>query len=228
MNHAKVKIELIKESLMSFCLGGKVFMKTSVLILLLSVCDLTCVAQVSFGLKGGLNLNYMLYKYELNGFNSGSPDPNTNVGFHLGGYLQVQLSTKFFFQPELQFSRRGTGDVDLNYLELPLLVSFAPFKTVQFEMGPNVAFLVSASRPFFSDYKRNFDVGITGGLRYSLPKGFFISARYYYGLSPAHSVDLKKMYQSLNPNDPLILSSGSMTLDTYSRNIQFSVGYKIK
>jgi hypothetical protein len=227
MNLAKAKIGLIKGNLVSLCLSGKVFIKASILILLLSVCYLTSIAQVSFGVKAGLNLNYMLYRYELNGIKSESPDTNSNLGFHLGGYLQVPLSAKFFFQPELQFSRRGTGDVNLNYFELPLLFSFAPFKAVQFEMGPNVAFLVSSSRPFFSDYKKNFDIGITGGMRYSLPKGFFISARYYYGLSPAHTVDLKKMYQSLDPNDPVILS-GSMTLDTYSRNIQFSVGDKIK
>lgn len=202
-------------------------MKKYTLGLILMLCSFASQAQVSFGVKGGLNLNYMLYIYELNGSNSRSPDSNTNVGFHLRGYVQVPLGKKFFFQPELQFSIRGTGDINLNYFELPLLFSFAPFKAIQFEMGTNVALYVSSNRPFFLDYKKKFDIGITGGFRYYLPKGFFIGGRYYFGLSPAHSVDLNKLIQSIDPNDPL-LGQGSATLNTYNRNIQFSIGYKIK
>lgn len=195
-------------------------------LLFISICKISA-AQVSFGVKGGMNLNYMPFKYEINGSTKSEPDPSSNIGFHLGGYIQVSLSENFFFQPELQYSRRGTDNVNLHYFELPLLFSFAPFESIQFELGSNVALLVSTSRPFFLDYQKNFDAGITGGVRYSLSKRIFISGRYYFGLFPAHSVDLNKLYGSINPDDPFI-SSGSRILDTYNRNIQFSLGYKIK
>lgn len=227
MDRITTKIELLNKEVLSVCFLGKEVTKLSVAILLVSVCSFTSLAQVSFGVKGGMNLNYMLFNYELNGSILNEPDPISNVGFHLGGYMQVPLSKKFSFQPELQFSRRGTGDFNLNYLELPLLVSFIPIKVIQLEFGANAAFLVSSSKAFFSDGRKAFDAGITGGVRYSLSKRIFISGRYYFGLFPAHSVDLNKLYGSINPDDPFI-SSGSRILDTYNRNIQFSLGYKIK
>jgi hypothetical protein len=198
-------------------------MKKYILGLILAVCFFASQAQVSFGVKGGLNLNYLLFQYE--GMHLSS-ETESNTGFHLGGYLQIPLGKKLSLQPELQFSRRGFGNINLDYLEFPLLISYAPFKAIQFEMGGNVSSQQS-QKLFYSEYERGFDLGIIGGLRYNLPKGFFISSRYYFGLSPAHSVDLRKAFRSIDPNDPL-LSQGSWTLDTFNRNIQFSIGYKIK
>jgi hypothetical protein len=178
-------------------------------------------AQVSFGLKGGLNINYLLYITE--GSNS---TIQSNIDFHFGGYFQIPVSKKISLQPELQFSKRGDRDVDLNYIELPVLISYKLSKAFQLETGTTLAFLASF-RNSFSGHEKTIDFGLTGGVRYNLYKNFFVGARYYFGLTPAESLDLNKVSQTLSPND-VRLGSGSAELNTYNRTIQFGIGYKIK
>lgn len=183
MNHAKVKIDLIKGSFVSLCLSGKVFMKTSVLILLLSACYFTSsLAQVSFGVKGGINLNSIVTK----DIPSSSPSNQSEmaVGFHIGLFSQIKLTQRINLIPEIQYSQRGvkytsggnSGTINVNYLEFPALVSYS-IKSFAIDFGPQVAYRLSSTIDIYKD----FDFGLVGGVRFNFAKDFFVIGRYYYG-----------------------------------------------
>lgn len=211
MNRTQTNDQEMNGISMPLRLRGKMFIKISVLVFLLSARYLTSSAQVSFGVKAGLNLS-SLVNYERLEISLG--DGPKNVGFYLGGYANIPFTKKFSFQPELQFSRRssqGFNLVNLDYIELPILIVYAPFRTVQFEFGSNAGILISPTNSLYSNYQKNFDFGLTGGVCYNLPKGFFVGIRYYHGLALVQRID-----------------GGLSQRDTYSRVLQFNVGYKIK
>ncbi len=84
----------------------------------------TNAQQTRFGIKGGLNLSTVV----------GGEVENTKtfVGFHVGGFAEINIVEKFFIQPELLFSAQGTkvdgpfedGDIKLNYLNIPEMLFF--------------------------------------------------------------------------------------------------------
>lgn len=84
-------------------------------------------AQVQFGLKAGLNFPNWSVK------ESGSTAPDTKIGFgfHLGGIVDIPVSSNFSIQPGALFSVKGfKADVNmgttvntttkLNYIEVPI------------------------------------------------------------------------------------------------------------
>ena len=98
---------------------------------------LTCIffllyanAQISFGIKGGLNLSNVKFP--------GSPNNKTRLGFNAGLLTQVSIFKKFIVQPELLYSVKGHkfpatnfnggGTLSLNYISVPVLVGFRPIK----------------------------------------------------------------------------------------------------
>jgi hypothetical protein len=211
---------------MSLCLRGEIFIKVSVLAFLFLASYLTSSAQISFGVKGGLNINYLIQRYE---GRISETSQQSGYGFHLGAYSNIPFSKKFSVRPELQFSRRSSDYFfKLSYLELPLLVSYFPIKWIGIDLGPNLGYLLSydTNSAFFNDDFKNFDFGLTGGLHFNLPKGFSVVTRYYFGLTSIRTIDLTNAYQCVNC-DP-VFQQGNLILDEYNRTIQFSIGYKIK
>lgn len=88
--------------------------------------------EFSFGAKAGWNYSQL----------QDLPDPDNNFdfnkasNFHVGGYLNIGLTEKLSFQPEVLYSGKGgqigfedsTGsfrtDINLNYLTFPLLLQY--------------------------------------------------------------------------------------------------------
>jgi hypothetical protein len=100
-------------------------------------------------------------------------------------------------QPEVVFSTQGAnysvgsskGDLNLDYVNIPLLFQYMFDNGFRLQAGPQVGVLVSAKSKFgaaTSDVKHNYnnvDVGITAGLSYvHPPSGFGFDARYNAGL----------------------------------------------
>ena len=82
-------------------------------------------AQVSFGLKGGVNVAEFSFK------DQGTTIPQSSVnGFTLGGVLEIGITDNIFIQPEAIFLQKGseldasiTGlKTNVNYLDIPLLL----------------------------------------------------------------------------------------------------------
>src|SRR5687767_13114373 len=95
--------------------------------------------QLSLGVKAGLNVNDIAIKDALPGMEM---EKKASMGFHVGVYTQLAISKKFSFIPELQFSQRGykylfssDSRVNMNYLELPLLLSYSPVEFLNIDLG---------------------------------------------------------------------------------------------
>ncbi|MFZ9386244.1 MAG: porin family protein [Chitinophagaceae bacterium] len=172
-------------------------------ILFLAAFALTChfaLAQVSFGLKGGVNFATLGGKDadEVSGKKS-------NTGFYFGGTVNVPLGENFAFQPELLYSAKQgfeyretilntTYEFNLNlgYLNLPLMLQYRNSGFIA-EVGPQIGFLLTAkakesdgSTSSEEDVKENFkgtDVGINLGLGYQFSNGFGLQGRYTFGMS---------------------------------------------
>jgi hypothetical protein len=212
----------MKMILTSLCLSGRVLMKTLVLILSLSVCYLTSLAQVSFGVIGGLNLTKTVYNDLPIGFTSAN-EPSWVSGLHVGVFGQVKLSEKLSVVPELQFSQKGyevtysvtnvSSSVRINYLELPILLSYR-IKAISVDLGPSISYRLSST---LADTYKDFDFGLAGGLRVYVTEKFFVTGRFYYGLAGISQITFF---------DFSLRTVGTVT--EYNRAIQFGIGYKIK
>ena len=82
-------------------------------------------AQLSFGLKGGVNVAEFSIK------DQGATIPQSSInGFTLGAVLEVGLGGNIFLQPEAIFIQKGselnasiTGlKTNVNYLDIPVLI----------------------------------------------------------------------------------------------------------
>jgi hypothetical protein len=157
-------------------------------------------AQISFGLKAGLNLSTMTDK--LGGM---SIDPKTLVGFNVGVISEITLKDNLFLQPGIFYSTKGSkyslnnmnATVTPNYLDIPVnvLYKFGSGSTKFFiYAGPYIAFALSgkvtnmdnstADIHFGSGDKedmRSTDFGLNFGAGVDISH-FQISAQYGIGL----------------------------------------------
>ena len=153
--------------------------------LALSLTTASLFAQLSGGIKAGLNLANQVWS--ANGF-SASPDSRTS--FHVGGYLNFAPSEKFSIQPELLFSGAGAkvdgSQLKLSYITVPVMFKYNPTAVFNLQAGPQVGFLLSAKDDDGNDVKdgyKGLDLGLGFGLGVDLPMGLNFTARYVLGLA---------------------------------------------
>lgn len=139
-------------------------------------------AQISVGAKGGLNVS------TLNGFQD--LDASSLTGFHFGGYMGINLGRNFALQPEVLFSTQGAKledqEVNLNYLNIPVMVRFLTKGGLFLEAGPQFGFNVNEVdlSGNLNEQFNNSDFSMAGGLGYiGKSQGFGIGARYNVGVS---------------------------------------------
>ncbi|GGX04456.1 porin family protein [Aquimarina muelleri] len=160
--------------------------------------------DIKFGFKGGLNFA------TLNGDNlRGNPDGRT--GYHIGAVAQVSLAETIALQPELLYSAQGVKDVDIDYINIPVLLKLKFAKIFSVEAGPQFGFVVNedldnAFSGFVSNVEtKNFD--LSGAVGAGVEFGpFFGQLRYNFGFTDVIDIE---------------------NLDTKNSNFQVSVGYYI-
>jgi len=159
--------------------------------------------SIDFGAKAGVNFA-----------NIGGDDVETDsrTSFNLGLVLEVPISERFSFQPEVLYSGQGFDireidqdnafDTDdnieyqLDYVQVPLLLKAYVIKGLSVEAGPQFGFKINEEIDFqptsdegdveIDDDNSNvkdFDTSIALGTSYKLDSGFFVSARYTFGLT---------------------------------------------
>ena len=142
-------------------------------------------AQLSIGLKAGLNFANVT---NTAGFNNSS-----RTGYMIGGYISPKSKKILGFRSELILSRQGydyktntsTGNVNLDYLLLPQLITLSFTKKFQLHVGGQAAFLLNAkvdssngnNNGSLFDYFNRFDYGLVGGLEVSPVLGLFVGGR---------------------------------------------------
>lgn len=185
-------------------------------LVLLSLClmvgtFITTNAQGVFkaGVKGGLNIASIGGDSYYN--TTSGIDYNSRIAFHIGGFLEVPLTEKFSFQPELLYSSQGSGygafgafgfdDTNLGYVNVPLLGKYHIWNGISAEVGPVIGILVTANSdddfydPDFSDDNdfddgeiddkeryNTLDAGIAIGATYIFDFGLFAGLRFQKGI----------------------------------------------
>ncbi|HRE38196.1 MAG TPA: porin family protein [Chitinophagaceae bacterium] len=171
-------------------------MKKIVLVSVLALSTMFVNAQVTFGVKGGVNFA------TLGGDDADELEgKKSNTGFYLGGTVNVPISSNFAFQPELIYSanqgmefRESPLELNYNlgYLNIPLMLQYRNSGFIA-EAGPQIGFLMSAKAKISDgtntdeeDIKDEFkgtDFGVNLGLGYQFSNGFGLNARYTFGMS---------------------------------------------
>jgi len=197
-------------------------------IFLILICASQSFSQTLFGIKGGVNYNDIVIE---NAPFLPISLYRPNIGFHVGVFTRIRI-VNLYVNPELLFVQRGCNSssfifgaiqpatdtrINLNYIELPLLVTLFRFKLISLEAGPNTSVKLSAKeisdngRKDVSDrFNKPFDFGISGGIKAIIGQKISIAGRYYHGLGTVLQF-------------PLVAPNTYPT--SSSRNIQFSLHY---
>ena len=171
----------------------------------------TNAQDIKFGVKAGLNMA------SLNGGDTYYGSYGRKVGFHVGGLAEIKINDKFSVQPELLYSLKGAdlnygfsgfygiaaNEISLSYIDVPVMVKFYPIERLSAELGPNVAFLMSAKGQKYNsatnttnpkgDIKDSYngvDFGMNIGAGYELKQGIMFQLRYNIGLSDVSKAPL--------------------------------------
>jgi outer membrane protein with beta-barrel domain len=173
------------------CIGAFAF---SLLLLTASTVRTYAQSSLELGLKGGGD--YMK-------IGGRSFDGKRYPGFQAGVYGQLNFTSKWSLQPELNFSQTigKTSDnftqiylgpsgqqVNLNYVELPILLSFKPVPELSLLLGPQVGYLFSQTTNLLpptvgvNDAFKKTDLSIVFGAQLNLGK-FGFGLRYQAGLN---------------------------------------------
>jgi len=161
-------------------------------------------AQVSYGVKGGLNLS--------KDFGQRASDSKIKEGFHLGVFAGFPFAEKLSIQPEFMYSAQGSkysngGDLDsssnLNYLNLPVMVKYTTASGFYGETGPQVGFLMTLNtssiydNPSFYDNANKADFSWAFGIGYKSASNVGIDLRYNLGLTSLYENSYSKVYRSV-------------------------------
>lgn len=167
------------------------------------------------GIKGGANLT----KVDGKSFND-----EFKTGYHAGAFVQLRLSNKFQVQPEVLFNQfktrtdtsfsnvydiKNLKDVKLNYISIPLLLTYAPSKVISFQAGPQFGILIDKSKTIADNGKQAFrsgDLSMLGGVQVSIG-GIRVNGRYFVGLNNINDIDNQEKWKN--------------------QGFQLSVGFKI-
>ncbi|HTS44369.1 MAG TPA: porin family protein [Puia sp.] len=169
-------------------------MKKSIVLtgLLLTVIITGSYAQgFHIGVKGGTNITQIQGQSFENGF---------KFGYSLGGFVELNFSKQWGIQPELLWNQSKTTtaynfnqiyngfygqDVTLNYLSIPILLSFKPTPMLSLQLGPQFGILMSQPSDLGYSITNAFksgDFSILGGAQLNLG-ALRVGARYFVGLN---------------------------------------------
>lgn len=181
------------------------------IIALIAVClsgTYTASSQgINIGIKGGATV------YKIDGL---SFSDQFNWGYHLGGVAELMFTKKFGIQPEVLFNQSNTQtgftfdtlyrsinpgtlkDVKLNYLSIPVLLTWRPTSFISFQAGPNFSVRMSKDRTLLQDGAEAFksgNVSLLGGVQLNI-LSFRIYGRYGVGLTNLNNIDTQDKWNS--------------------------------
>ncbi|MEO9966234.1 MAG: porin family protein [Reichenbachiella sp.] len=142
-------------------------------------------AQVSFGLKGGLNFSTA----DVDGL---SVDSKT--GYHFGAYAVIKAGP-IGIQPEAYFSAQKLSadgeDVDLSYIQVPILLRLGFAKILYLNAGPQFGINTKAELGGgdIKDDIKGMDLSAALGAGLDLPMGLGAQVRYVKGLTNASEIN---------------------------------------
>jgi hypothetical protein len=174
------------------------FMKTKISVLIACVIfTQAAMAQINFGIKGGLNIT----KVEGKAFKD-----EFRYGYHAGGFAEIGLGKKLGIQPEVLFNQyqtkvdtslknvwnplRSDQDAKLNYLSIPILLNYKLANILTLQAGPQFGILISQDKNLLQNGQEAFksgDFSLLGGAQINISKLRF-TGRYFVGLNDISDV----------------------------------------
>lgn len=142
-------------------------------------------AQVQFGLKGGMNLSTL----------TNSTGGSTLINFNAGILVKARLDQVLSLQPEAYYSGQGIkapdGKLSVNYINVPLLLTYTLPTGLFFQTGPQLGILLSAKAVADSvgsqdlkEFFKSTDFNWAFGMGYLIPNvDFGFNLRYNLGIS---------------------------------------------
>jgi hypothetical protein len=156
------------------------------------------------GIKGGTNI----FKIDGKTFKE-----EFQFGYSLGGFAEINFSDKWGIQPEVLWNQTNfrtgdeLGDVSpfkagvkgkLNYLSIPLLLSFTPSKFLSLQAGPQFGILLNDDKSVYQngeDAFRRGDFSLLAGAQLNLGS-FRLGGRYVAGMYNINDVDDKEKWKN--------------------------------
>ena len=166
------------------------------------------MAQFHIGIKGGTNITKV---------DGASFKDKFNYGYHIGGFAEIGLGSKFGIQPEVLFNQysttldsnynhvyedifsSGQRNVKLNYLSIPVLLNYkliGSFLSIQ--AGPQFSVLMKQDKTLLQnggDAFKKGDFSMLGGVQLKL-SAIRITGRYAIGLNDISDLDNKDKWKS--------------------------------
>ncbi len=145
------------------------------LLLCITVTTFSFSQEVSYGVRGGLNISNLDF----------DPDPTFSNqhrnGFVFGGFVDYGITERFSMLAELQYSAEGAKADELraDYIQLPLMARFGLGDKFTVGIGPMVSLKTWEENDAFA----TFTFSGVGGIEYMITDELFIDARVHYGLS---------------------------------------------
>jgi opacity protein-like surface antigen len=183
-------------------------------------------AQVSLGVKAGVNINSSQLKEPAFDYKSSS------VGFNAGLLAEVNISHKWYIRPELLYAQKGWNEtsmtvptfyrkMELHYVTLPVLAAFRVIPKLSVMAGPEIGYLLKTTTSpqtsiSLGDIYNKWDLGIALGAAFQLTSQLGLEARYIYGLSPIYTLELTDENGSI---------TGTMS-NGYNRVLQAGLFYR--
>ena len=184
-------------------------MKLNLLLLLIAALSLSNLQaqSIHLGIKGGANVNKLTGQSFTDKF---------SFGYHVGGFIEVGIGNKFSLQPEVFVSQvkqdtssqfrtiynnvLGTArsNIELNYLNIPLLVGYKVSNILTIQAGPQYSILMNQNENLLQNGKNAFkqgDFSVLCGVQLVLSK-FRLYGRYAVGLNNLNDIDKKDEWKS--------------------------------
>lgn len=183
-------------------------MKKKSLALLAVALSLTTISFAQgfhIGAKAGANI----FKVDGKSFSD-----EFKFGYHLGAFAEINFNSKWGIQPELLWNQtnyrtgdnfddlypEGKNDVNgkLNYISIPLLVTYRPVKILSFQLGPQFGIITNQDKDLLGNTKEAFksgDFSLLGGAQLNLGS-LRLGGRYVVGLTNINDIDNKEKWKN--------------------------------
>jgi len=179
--------------------------KIITLVMIAMITTTSLVAQnFKIGIKGGADI------HKLTG---SSFKDQFSFGYHLGGFADIGLTSRFGIQPEVLFSQvtadtssrfsevyefNNVSKIKLSYLKIPLLLNYMPNKFVSIQLGPQYGILIDQNKNLLKngeDAFSNGDFSLLGGLQLNISK-IRLYGRYVVGLNNINEIDNREKWKN--------------------------------
>ena len=159
------------------------------------------MAQFHIGVKAGANMTKI---------DSKSFKEEFRTGYHLGGFAEIGLGKKFGLQPEVVFNQYSTrvdsnfadiyenvfnpgysSNIKLNYLTVPILLTYKFLGPLSLQAGPQFGVLIDQNKTLLQNGQQAFkggDFSMVAGAQLKILK-FRLTGRYVVGLNNINDID---------------------------------------